>query len=287
MDFNARIYNPSLGRFMGADALASVSAASSPYAFTSNDPINLIDPTGLTSREWAEPHRKHYQENLSYEVNYLARLWGWGRRGPGSGYHWSDGIGYSDWTLSGGSPTYQRGLSMGLIEFGGRLYRVNADGSRNEFDTRHGQIGFWEDRTFSTIDEIEINGKTYSGPSVGVTPVFVPISLEVSYITGEWQQRPEATITSVNEGDGRFKIRVNPGGKVGIGIAEKDYNVTGIVGAKILAKRYVNGNLVEQRVIGQVLSYSGSITTQAKPFQRTSNQRVGFERRTMFYWLNQ
>ncbi|MDN5214953.1 DUF6443 domain-containing protein [Fulvivirgaceae bacterium BMA12] len=148
MDFNARIYNPSLGRFMGADALASVSAASSPYAFTSNDPINLIDPTGLTSREWGGSFRKHFLANFGYEGSFARnqRIWGAGRTGPGSGNHWSDGIYYSDWTLHGGSPTYRLGLSMGLIDIGGILYsrHVNADGSRNRFDTRHGQQGFYK-----------------------------------------------------------------------------------------------------------------------------------------------
>ena len=90
MDFNARIYNPSLGRFMGADALASVSATASPYAFTLNDPINLIDPTGLTSRESASHHRKHYLAHGPYEGTFLYRTPYWGRTGPGSGHHWSD-----------------------------------------------------------------------------------------------------------------------------------------------------------------------------------------------------
>ncbi len=81
-----------------------------------------------------------------------------------------------------------------------------------------------------------------------------------NYITGEWQREPYAAISSVTEGDGRFKIRLNPGGKAGIGFTEKDYHVTGTVRADILAKRYVNGNLVEQRTISYQLDLTKTIT---------------------------
>jgi len=41
----ARLYDPAIGRFVSRDPL--LTAASNPYAFADNDPVNLSDPTGL------------------------------------------------------------------------------------------------------------------------------------------------------------------------------------------------------------------------------------------------
>ena len=53
-----------------------------------------------------------------------------------------------NWTLSGGSPTYQAGLDMGLNDFGGIFYGLDADGEWQEFNVPHGQLGFWETQTY-------------------------------------------------------------------------------------------------------------------------------------------
>ena len=50
-----------------------------------------------------------------------------------------------NWNLSGGSPTYQAGLDMGLNDFGGILH---GDGEWQEFNVPHGQLGFWETQTY-------------------------------------------------------------------------------------------------------------------------------------------
>jgi RHS repeat-associated protein len=42
----ARFYDSEVGRFLGVDPLASEYAAWSPYAYTLDNPIKLIDPTG-------------------------------------------------------------------------------------------------------------------------------------------------------------------------------------------------------------------------------------------------
>ncbi|NGX85112.1 RHS repeat-associated core domain-containing protein [Aequorivita sp. KMM 9714] len=48
-DFGARNYDPALGRWMNVDPLADdpEQVDRSPYAFTWNNPINMVDPTGL------------------------------------------------------------------------------------------------------------------------------------------------------------------------------------------------------------------------------------------------
>ena len=43
-DYNARRYDPSVGRFTGVDAIRQ---SISPYSYTENNPINFVDPNGL------------------------------------------------------------------------------------------------------------------------------------------------------------------------------------------------------------------------------------------------
>jgi RHS repeat-associated protein len=46
-DFNARMYDPQIGRFLHVDPLANLDFDISPYAYANNNPILLNDPTGL------------------------------------------------------------------------------------------------------------------------------------------------------------------------------------------------------------------------------------------------
>jgi RHS repeat-associated protein len=46
-DYNARYYDPEIGRFYSRDPLGS--AASSPYAYCGNDPVNMVDPSRMVA----------------------------------------------------------------------------------------------------------------------------------------------------------------------------------------------------------------------------------------------
>ena len=51
LDFGARMYNPTLGRWMGIDPLAEKYFGSSPYTYCGNSPIRFFDPDG---RKWVD-----------------------------------------------------------------------------------------------------------------------------------------------------------------------------------------------------------------------------------------
>jgi RHS repeat-associated protein len=47
-DFHARMYDPQIARFLSVDPLADIAASWNPYHFVRGNPINRVDPTGLT-----------------------------------------------------------------------------------------------------------------------------------------------------------------------------------------------------------------------------------------------
>ena len=61
-DYNARLYDPALGRFYAADAQ---NQHASPYAYVGNDPVNSIDPDGNRA-VWAQT----ILTGVSYGINY-------------------------------------------------------------------------------------------------------------------------------------------------------------------------------------------------------------------------
>jgi RHS repeat-associated protein len=51
-DYGARFYDPSYGRWWSADPMADLYHRHSPYNFSLNDPVNVLDPDGMQAVEW-------------------------------------------------------------------------------------------------------------------------------------------------------------------------------------------------------------------------------------------
>lgn len=143
MDFNARIYNPPLGRFMGSDALASMTAASTPYNFTANNPINFTDPSGyqMVSKRQAA-YRNDDGSNQSFGGGSGSSMaWQWGRTGSGSGFHWTDVYSTmtSDFFLMSGYD-FESKHGIGVSQFNDIL-----NGKNDVKLGKKGQLLFWNE----------------------------------------------------------------------------------------------------------------------------------------------
>jgi RHS repeat-associated protein len=93
MDFNARQYDPQLGRFLGVDPLAASGGQDmfSPYAAMGNAPESMVDPNGTLATYSSDGVRN--DELSTYAKDYVAEGGerGTGNFGNGNG-GWSDRI---------------------------------------------------------------------------------------------------------------------------------------------------------------------------------------------------
>jgi RHS repeat-associated protein len=131
---NARYYDPVLGRFISPDSLDPLlpGVGTNRYAYSFNDPINRLDPTGFASDE---DHPSQQEDAPSatpegYDVGKEYRDY----QHEGSGFGSQDGAGRA------------AGESIAVIskdenlEWGGKIYRDDKKGSYNYTDPARGTL---------------------------------------------------------------------------------------------------------------------------------------------------
>ena len=121
-----RMYDAALGRFIASDPMAEASESFNAYHYALNNPVMFNDPLGDM-----------------VDVNGNPTLHVAGRIGIGSGNHWADGMGFSDWDAGGGgSDSYREALRQGGLDWGGSLVKY-IDGMRRQLSSRDGMMGYW------------------------------------------------------------------------------------------------------------------------------------------------
>ena len=151
-----RGYDPAIGRFLQVDPLSFSEQAT--YQYAANNPVMFNDPNGAfasTGSPWGRGNR-FYQltlGNLSGNISWSEGGSGFHSRSgaPGSGFHWTDGIKYSDWTLNGGSETYLSGLAAGALDIGGHLWTFYEGGRGLWTKNENGSYGYYKTTT-RTVD---------------------------------------------------------------------------------------------------------------------------------------
>src|SRR5690606_35869173 len=65
--YGARYYDPRLSIFISVDPLAEEFVGWTPYHYVHNNPINLIDPTGMAANGWIEWTTKQGDKQMTYD----------------------------------------------------------------------------------------------------------------------------------------------------------------------------------------------------------------------------
>ena len=129
-DYSARMYSPSIGRFMTMDPLAEKYYSISPYAYCMNSPVRYIDPTGCDT-VWVLDQTIKPVSNSEYSATLYVEKSGT-VYGPYEGSSFPDGS--SSNTLSEGEHSYNNeyGHSSGSRK---GLNLVDENGNRNSSGT--------------------------------------------------------------------------------------------------------------------------------------------------------
>ncbi len=69
-NYGARFYDALLGRFTSADPLSATTPRWTPYRYGFNNPLIMIDPTGMTERFYSDQYGTHHAVTSSIQGGY-------------------------------------------------------------------------------------------------------------------------------------------------------------------------------------------------------------------------
>ena len=175
MNYTFRMHDPRVGRFFAVDPLAEQAPDKTPYHFCSNNPINRIDPTGMSDDWYLDSDNNFvYDKNITSQKDL-------------------DDAGISGRYLGESYKFNTKSLSTGNIT---NTYNLNSDGSVNDalgnsWNDNFGEINlgtvggekilneytwgdYWNSPSarLSFPDRISINFSFTASPGVGTTTDF-------------------------------------------------------------------------------------------------------------------
>lgn len=165
-DYNLRFYDPALARFTTQDPLAEEFSSWTPYHYVHNNPINLVDPTGMSATKY-EDEEGNTLLNTDDGSDAVVTVTDDKRQGFDAAVKGTKNTDDVDWNKS--MKAYALGFSLSDKQEA-HLSKLNSDWSRK------GAINYWQ------------NESVGSGLSFGIKEVL-----------SQWTN-PELVVTGVSAG---------------------------------------------------------------------------------------
>jgi RHS repeat-associated protein len=162
-DFNARQYDPQLGRFMQVDPMADAQESWNPYHYSYNNPLLFVDPTGLLPKyNWdTEEYEDDDGNVISWQDAFAAHGIGTGQDGDGwmpeseSGYNGKPKV--KIWHSSGQEVINALTGYFGYLSENGQDRGNLGDVFDFNFYRRKGSITRWMNRNDPDFQEWYVN----------------------------------------------------------------------------------------------------------------------------------
>ena len=251
-----RQYDPVVGRWWGVDALSDQMPQWSPYNFVFDNPLRMVDPTGLAPDDWVKDKegKVEWRDNVNSaeDLDPLSGDQYLGKSGIGldetSGntlVYNSDGSidqgvrSMSAFTVTGEATAHGKVMSNPVV----KGMRANSKRIRSE------ALPFAKHMTRSTIDGVGYTGAGITAVGTIVTPFVPHLGFGLLTVGGTVSTVSGLASASMNLLEGNYGTAVIDAGMVGLGKA-------GTSGLKVLKNRQLI-NTTDETVLSSI--YNSSI----------------------------
>ena len=204
--YGARYYDPRISIFVSVDPLAEQFTGWTPYHYVHNNPINLIDPTGMSAENPGDPPKKRskwsFQKiksdlNNAYASTRIRDGVEWLKNvdltGSVGGYIFSGigGLNFGGWFKIKGKPKTIKVGDMSSPNAGGTTLRGSslisrtADGIQKANTTVSTGVSIKEDlEKYSSDEQTSVQMKAYNVDSINVSDKQVYTSEKIINLSG-------------------------------------------------------------------------------------------------------